>query len=208
MASPSRVPGLSRVEACRVLQLSEALTNGAIFLLMATMHFRDKGRSTRILHSANLRTRKSIVEPLRVAGFDLDAVLRTLDDLGYIQTSWGMRTLRCTERGDAVKHGFNTVRLFLRVNLAYPQLGVETVADIDKLRAAMRAVCEGNPPCTHSAVASIGFTGPRVALIRPCCPGHRQGCLPRSRRLNARSKLRMWPSSRGLLKVPNSPQEA
>ena len=149
MASPSRVPGLSRDEACRVLQLSEALTNGAIFLLMATIHFRDKGRSTRILHSANLRARKSIVEPLRVAGFDLDAVLRTLDNLGYIQTSRGMRTLRCTERGDAVKHGFNTLRLFLRVNLAYPQLGVETVADIDKLRAAMRAVCEGNPPCTY-----------------------------------------------------------
>lgn len=145
MTLPSTIPGLSRDEACRASELAEGLTNGAIFVLMAILYFQDKGRSTRVLRSVSLFRRKSVTEPLRIAGQSLEDILKTLEHLEFIETSWGLRTLRCTENGDVVKHCFSTLRVSLRVYRAYPQLGMETLADIDKLRLAMRALCEGKP---------------------------------------------------------------
>lgn len=145
MTLPSTVPGLAQDAACQAVRLAEGLTNAAVFVLMAMMYFEDKGRTTRVLRGTALARRKSITEPLRVAGVGLEDVLKGLDDRYFIQGSWGMRTIRCTETGDAVKHRFNTLRVFLRIHRAYPQLGAETVADVDILRQYMRKLCEGKP---------------------------------------------------------------
>lgn len=141
----STVPGLPPDEACEASRLAEGLTNAAIFLLMAMESFREKGSVTRILHKSALERRKSIVGPLATAGTDVDGLLKSLESSGYVRGSWGMRAICCTREGDVVKHRFNLLAVFLRVHRTYPQIGSDSVADVDKLRDYMRRVCERRP---------------------------------------------------------------
>ena len=143
MRIPSPVPNLTQEMACEATRLGDALTNAGIFLLMATLHFSDKRMVSRELRTAAVERRKSITDPLRVAGFEVRPLLRGLKDAGFVRITFKVRTFRCTADGDAVKHRYNALRLHLRVYRGYPQLGEESVADVDELRYFMRRVCEG-----------------------------------------------------------------
>ncbi|HKZ59546.1 MAG TPA: hypothetical protein VJ547_06840 [Candidatus Thermoplasmatota archaeon] len=124
---------------CAAYELSLALCDEELFVLMASQHL-EKTRRNREFPVSDLQL-GSLLKQLHPRGVVIGDVLRGLSRKGMIEPG-GPGRIRCTQAGNDVKHPFNGLRneLELRDRLR-PQFS-RSLEFVAELRAALRALCE------------------------------------------------------------------
>lgn len=128
---------------CRARELSEKLTDGELFLLIASQH-RGKSETQRVLAEVSLET-PSIQKPLLSRGATVEAVVKRLVEKGFfLRIRRGL--VRSTENGATVKHAYNRVRNQLILDEKLRSSVAQSIEFVPRLRQAVAEECRSREP--------------------------------------------------------------